>query len=329
MRTIELQDIIDSIDIVEYIGQYIDLEEQNNEHVGLCPFHSEATPSLTITSETQLFYCFGCGAGGSVLTFIQKYNKCSMREAISLLKNYANITEDTETTVRLNAAKTIKKYKQNKRAKERSSHKVLNDNIVDQYENDRTKLKIWNDEGISYDVLEKYKVRYDPFSDRLVYPIKDINGNIICMKGRTLNPEWKQLKLRKYTYFQSVGDLDLFFGYYEHIEDIVNKKEIIIFEGEKSVMLLETWGITNSVAMLTSHLNPLQLLILIKLGVKVVFALDKNVNILKDENIQKLKRYVKIEYTYDSNNVLGEKDAPVDKGIEVWNKLYSKRRVLR
>ncbi len=327
----ELQDIIDSVDIVEYINQYIDVEEQNGEMFGLSPFQSEITPSFSITPETQLFYDFSSGKGGSILTFIQLYHKCSMREAIKILKEYANITDDTEyVDKRLSATKTIKKFRQVefKRKKMGATKKALPTDIMQQYENDRDKLFIWSDEGISYDVMEKYQVRYDPFSDRIVFPIRDLNGNIISIKGRTLDPEYKEKRLRKYTYFQRIGELDLFFGYFEHYDEIIKQREVIIYEGEKSVMLAETWGIKNTLAMLTSHLNPLQLPILIKLGVRVVFALDNNVDVRQDENIMKLKRFLKIEYVRDTSKTLREKDAPVDFGLDFWNQLYNERRAL-
>ena len=80
---------------------------------------------------------------------------------------------------------------------------------------------------------------------------------------------------------------------------------------------------------LTSHLSSNQLKILVKLGVRVVFALDKEVRIRDDRNIEKLKRYVNVEYIYDWGDLLGEKDAPVDKGREVFKKLYDNRLTLR
>jgi DNA primase len=228
----------------------------------------------------------------------------------------------------LSATKTIKKYKQalNKKAPAKHSHLPIDE--MNKYENNKEKLKIWTDEGISYDVMEKYQVRYDPVDNRIVFPIKDINGNIICTKGRTLYPDWKEKGLRKYTYKQSIGDLDFFFGHYEHLDEIKKANELILFEGEKSVMLMESWGFYNTGAILTSHLNDYILPILIKLGVRIVFALDKEIDIQKDENIKKLSRFVKVEYIYDKDKLLEPKMAPVDKGKEKWLLLYEGRRSL-
>jgi len=324
----EIQDIIDKVDIVEYIQQFIDLKKQSNgEYVALCPFHTEKTPSFTITPRTQLFYCFGCGAGGNVLNFIQKYNKCSYGDAIIILKQYANITEDC-IDLRLSATKIIKKYRKLPNIKTCIKHSFLPVDEMDKYENDKSKLKIWADEGISYEVMEKYQVRYDPVNNRIVFPVRDNDGNIISVKGRTLHPDWKEKKLRKYTYYNQIGDVDFIFGFYEHKDYILQSKEIILFEGEKSVMLMESWGFYNTGAILTSHLNDFILQTLIKLGVRAVFALDKDVDIKADKNIKKLSHFVKVEYIYDKNNLLEPKMSPVDLGKDIWLQLYEGRRSL-
>jgi len=321
----ELQDIIDSVNIVDYISQYIDLSEENGEMFGLSPFKTENTPSFSITPETQLFYDFSSGIGGNVLTFIQKYHKCDIYKAIELLKKYANITEEY-VDLRLSATKVLKKYKTPENKKPLTQHKILPLNKMSNYENNKSKLQGWVDEGISYEILEKYQVKYDPFDNRIVFPIRDLVGNIISVKGRTLNPDFKEKRIRKYTYFQEIGDIDFIFGYFEHLDIIKEKKEVIVFEGEKSVMLAETWDVCNTGAILTSHLNDFQLLILIKLGVRVVFALDKEIDISTDKNIKKLARFVKVEYIKDTNNYLALKDAPVDKGYITFKELYEGRK---
>lgn len=91
-------------------------------------------------------------------------------------------------------------------------------------------------------------------------------------------------------------------------------------------MLADSWGVHNTAALLTSHLNPYQLKILAKLGCRVVFALDKGINVREDENIRRLKRYVQVEYVWDKDNLLNDKEAPVDRGQEVWEILYKERR---
>lgn len=91
------------------------------------------------------------------------------------------------------------------------------------------------------------------------------------------------------------------------------------------MLIAKTWGVNNCGALLTSHLNPNQMKILARLGVRVVFALDKEVDIKKDHNIRRLKQYVNVEYLWDKDNELDEKDAPVDKGKDVFGRLYQRR----
>jgi hypothetical protein len=105
----------------------------------------------------------------------------------------------------------------------------------------------------------------------------------------------------------------------------MEKREIILFEGAKSVMLADTWGVTNAAALLTSHLNPHQLIILAQLACRAVFALDKGVSIKDDENIRRLKRFIEIEFVWDMSGLLDDKMSPVDSGLEAWEKLYNSR----
>jgi len=220
---------------------------------------------------------------------------------------------------------TCKRFKQPKASRKESASTILPNDYMERYEKRDDKLAIWEQEGISRASLDKFQVYYDSFSDRLVYPIRNIEGKIVNIGGRTLDPLWKEKKQRKYTYFHSWGTMDTIYGLVENMEHILKSREVILFEGCKSVLLADTWGIHNAGAILTSHLNPNQMKILARLGCRVVFALDKDVRIREDHNIGKLKQYVNVEYLWDREDLLDEKDAPVDKGLEVFKKLYDQR----
>lgn len=321
----ELSDLIESVDILEYISQYAEFTEKNGEYWALSPLKDENTPSFSIRRETNSFYDFSSGVGGNVITFIRFYHKCNYSKAINILKEYLGVTGEIKPTKRLAALEVAKRFKVKDKKPKDSKSTVLPNDYMERYEKKADKLAIWEAEGISLDSMAKFQVYYDSFSDRLVYPIKNLNGEIINVSGRTLDREWKEKKLRKYTYFKPLGILDTIYGFSDNLEDIQKAGEIIIFEGAKSVMLADSWGIHNTGAILTSHLNPYQLKILASLGVRVVFALDKDVAIREDHNIKKLKQYVTVEYLWDKENLLADKDAPVDKGLEVFKKLYAER----
>ena len=122
--------------------------------------------------------------------------------------------------------------------------------------------------------------------------------------------------------------MDVVYGLYENLEFIKSLDRIIIFEGCKSVLIADTFGIHNTGALLTSHLSPYQMKILASLGCKVTFALDKEIDVRQDKNIQKLKQYVNVDYLWDRNVLLDDKDSPVDKGKEVFERLYECRKLL-
>ena len=322
----ELNDLLESIDIVEYISQFVDLEERNAEFWGLSPFSDEKTPSFSVRRETGSFYCFSSGIAGNLYTFVRYYNRCSPREAVEILKKYAGVDGEIQTPrEKLSATKTCRKFAPPKKTQKESKATILPDNYMERYERPPEKLAVWEQEGISKASLDKFQVCYDSFSDRLVYPIRDVSGKIVNIGGRTLDPDWKEKKLRKYTYFASWGTINTIYGLSENMQNIKEKGEIILFEGCKSVLLADTWGIHNTGAILTSHLSQNQMKILAKLGCRVVFALDKDVNVREDHNIKKLKQFVNVEYFWDWQDLLDEKDAPVDKGQEVFEELYEQR----
>lgn len=323
----DLSELIESIDIVDYISQFVELEEKNGEFWGLSPFKDEKTPSFSVRRESGSFYDFSSGIGGSVVTFTQYYYRITKREAIERIKKMV-CGEGVELTpmTHIEATKSCKKYAIKPHIKRPVNRAVFRPGYMEKYEIRKDKLEVWENEGISKDILDKFCVRYDSFSDRLVYPIHDLYGNIINIGGRTLDPDWKSKGLRKYTYFSGwEGGMGVIYGLYENMDSIIEKKEVIIFEGCKSVLIAASWGINNTGALLTSHLNPAQMVILAKLGVRVVFALDKDVKIKNDHNISRLKRYVNVDYIYDRDDLLDEKDSPVDKGIDKFRNLYANK----
>ena len=322
----ELRDLIESTDIVAYISQFVELEQRGEEYWGLSPFKEEKTPSFSVRPSPPRFFDYSSGIGGNVFTFIKYYFKCSSAEAVKKLQEYSGL--DGELAFRpnkLDAVQSFRKFQPPRKQQKESKGVVLPDDYMLRYEKRPDKLEVWRGEGISEASLEKFQVFYDAFSDRLVYPIRNPSGQIVNVGGRTLDPDWKAKKLRKYTYFFSWGSLETIYGLSENLEAIKAKREIILFEGAKSVMIADGWGIHNTGAILTSHLNPAQLKLLARLGCRVVFALDKDVDVRKDFNIQKLTQYVNVEYISDKNNLLSEKDSPVDQGEEVFRRLYEQR----
>ena len=329
----DIQELLESIDVIDFFSQYTELEQRDREWWGLTPFQEEKTPSFSVDPEKHIYYCFSTGQGGNVIDFLKQYYGISTREAFKKLEEYLGedgITLSTKN--KLPATTVCKKYRKKKRNEKENKAKVLPENIMDKYIVDEH-LKIWEEEGISKEILQILQVKYDPFANRLVYPIRNLDGKIVNIGGRTLCPDWKERGLKKYNYYQSWGSINVIYGLYESLVNetgILSTHNLTIFEGAKSVMLANTWGIRDCGAILTSHLSVNQTRILLTLctkhNISVTFALDKEVDVMKDKHIMMLKKYINVYYLFDKEGLLPDsKMAPVDMGEEVFRKLFDQR----
>lgn len=324
----DIIELIQQIDIVDYISQYVELEEKGGEFWGISPFTDppEHTPSFSVRRETNTWYDFSSGQGGNVYTFAKLYLKCSGTEAVEALEKFAGVDGEKITRApKMSAVLVARAFAKPIRRVKEDKTTVLSPDVMERYEKNPDKLSLWRNEGISDASLERFQVRYDRFSNAIVYPIRDPDGKIVNIGGRTLDPAFKEKGMRKYFYLKPWGTLKTIYGLAENKEEILKKREIILFEGCKSVMKADTWGIRNCGAILTSHLSQEQMKLLMKLGCRVVFALDKEIRVHQDHNIQRLKRFVSVEYLFDTQNLLEEKDSPADRGEEVFRKLYERR----
>lgn len=331
-----LEDLIRSVDLVDYVSRFTELEQRGRELWGLSPLKDENTPSFSIDPEKQCFYDFSSGKSGGIIQFIESYYNCSTYKAIKKLEEYVKTNGiNVKKSNTPDGIRICKKFQRRKTDICRSvEQKVLPERIMDKYIWSEDKFDSWIREGISIDILKKYGVRYDPLTDRIVYPIRNIKGEIINIGCRTLDPNYKSKGLRKYSYIQDWnGGMEVIYGLYENLETVKEKGYLILFEGAKSVLKAASWGIFNTGAILTSHLNQHQIRILLLTcnlnNVAVVFAFDKDVNIADDKNIQKLKNYLRVYYLKDTENLLDEKDSPVDKGFEVFKRLCRNKKMLR
>lgn len=327
----ELLELVQSIDAVDFFSQYTELTQRGREWWGLTPFQDEKTPSFSVDPDRKIFYCFSTGCGGNALDFLQLYYHCTFKDAVKILENYCGIdAESLANNKRLAATKVCKRFKHKGVINDKSiSSKVLPETYMDKYIK-HSHLDDWLNEGMSQDVLDKFQVRYDPLSNRIVYPIRNLVGEIVNVGGRTLEPNWKDKGLKKYCYYQSWGKISVIYGMYENIDSILESRNLILFEGCKSVLIANTWGIENCGAILTSHLGKGQMMTLLefcsKNRVSLTFALDKEINISNDKNIEKLKKYLNIYFLWDRDNLLPDpKMSPVDMGKEVFEKLLCQK----
>lgn len=187
----------------------------------------------------------------------------------------------------------------------------------------------WIEEGIPPYIQSLYDVRVDKDRKRWLLPSYDEQGNLITVQGRTYINNYEELKIPKYLYYKLNGDIVLnsnLYGLNISNKHIKSKREVILVEGAKSAMKAYEYGFKNVVAIQGSKITDKQVDKILSLGVDVVLALDKDKKFkdIKGE-LNKLKPYLNCYYILDKD-LLDKKDSPVDKGKEVFEKLYGGKR---
>ncbi len=324
-----LKEIDDRADLIEYVSQTMELEQKGDNLWAHCPKHVDETPSLSFSIKDGFYHCFSCGRSGRMIWWLYDYEGLSFDDAVAKAARLANmdITKicQSETAIYLKklnqmAAKTPVKVQ----------HPVLNASEYEKYKKEQ--IPEWLEEGIEQNVMDLFGIRVDPWQNRIVYPVYDVDGNLINIKGRTRYPNYKELRLSKYINYFKVGCMDYFQGLNITLTYVKQQNEIIIFESVKSVMKAFGWGYRYCASAETHSLSDEQLALLIRLKVNVVFAWDTDVSYF-DSDIKKqinaLKRITNVYVIDDPDKLLGgkeSKNAPVDCGKEVWETLYAKKR---
>jgi len=321
-----IQEIIKKINLVEYIGQYVELKQHGKDYFGICPFHKETDASFSISPEKNIWYCFGCNSGYTIIDFVMKYHKVRFPKAIEYLLEYSKL-EIKDIKQEAEIIRLLKCFTFKKDLKE-VQHEILPNDIMNSYI--KKPIQEWIEEGIKEEIMEKYGVRYDENANRAVFPIHDRYGNIINIKGRTLYKNYKELGISKYIYYYPLGCNDFLYGLSFKYDKIKEINEVIIVEGSKSVWKLEGWGVDNVLSLETNRINEYQIRLLLELKSNITIALDKGVHV-KDirKNFGKLSKFTNVYVMYDTEGLLDDKDAPCDKGKEVWDRLYSNKIKLR
>ena len=214
-----IDDIKNNINIVDIISQYVVLKRKGRNYFGLCPFHNEKSPSFSVSESKQIFHCFGCGAGGDALGFLQKIENISFNEALEMLADKANITLPKLETSKEEQAKLImqeKIYEINKISAEYFHQNLYKptakpaQEYVKKRKLDNATLKKFQigyagnfdelykelkehgfkDEEIFESKLvlkSKNGIPNDAFKKRLMFPIKDVKDRVIAFGGRALD----------------------------------------------------------------------------------------------------------------------------------------------
>ena len=319
-----LQEINASVDLLEYVSQSIEMEKRGRDYFGHCPLHVDNTPSFSITPSKNSYYCFSCGRSGGIIGYLMDYEHLRFDDAVDKAAKLGNM--DLSKMCKSQTMTFLKKTKNLMREKEQIVHEVLSANELSKYSHED--ITEWIDEGILQEVMDLFEVRINDRDNRIVYPVYDINGNLINIKGRTRYKNYKELRIPKYINYYPIGTMDYFQGLNLTLPFIKDQNEMIIFESVKSVMKAYGWGYKNCASAEKHTITDEQLKLLVRLRVNIVFAFDSDIS-YSDKDIKKtidvLKRITNVYIIYDRKGLLGGKDAknaPVDLSREIWEQLY-------
>ncbi len=299
----EINSIRQSSNIVDIIGSYISLTQKGKNYFCVCPFHNDHSPSMSVSEDKQIYKCFSCGATGNVFTFVENYENVSFAESVSIVakKSGINLSKDLvskkETTNDNNYKimdTALKFYQNNINTKEGQIAKDylikrnINENIINEFriglslDNVDSLLKVLEKKNyskndlISLGLINKTGVNYyDVFRKRIIFPLEDINGNVVGFSGRIYKSESDSKYVNtKETIIFKKGEL--LFNYHRAKIEVKQKKQIIIVEGFMDAIRLYSEGIRNVVALMGTSLTINQSNFLKKLRCKIVLCLDND-----------------------------------------------------
>ncbi|MCX5801145.1 MAG: DNA primase [Candidatus Eisenbacteria bacterium] len=269
-----LEKVREACDIVEIVGEHVTLRKSGQNFKGLCPFHSERTPSFVVSPSKEVFHCFGCGAGGNVFTFVMQVENLSFVEAVRSLAKRKGIElpverseTDSLTQSLLSATEfAVSFYKQQlaappgKKAREYLKSRALNEGELQEFalgyappgwDNLLNAARKHFSEGILLQAgllvaRESGSGAYDRFRDRLMFPILGTGGKPIGFGGRALDgSESKYMNSSDSPVFQKGSIL---YGLYQSKQEIRAKESAIVVEGYTDLLSLFTNGFKNVVA---------------------------------------------------------------------------------
>lgn len=318
MQVESLEELKEKIKIYDVISKYVNLRWDGVNYVGLCPFHQEKTPSFKVSPSKNRFHCFGCGTSGSIIDFIMLWYNKPIHWVVEFLCKEFNMNLIEQPNI-------IKESRRYRPEREYISEKgvQLRDNSMDEFPENHH-IDEWIAEGIDEDILTEHNVRYDVDRTRILFPLYDEQNprTMVAIKYRNLwtnNP--------KYGLTNKMGKKTFLYWWGPNIKYIKEEGECILVESEKSVMKLESIGIRNCVAVMSHTISKEQMATLISAQTKsVVIAMDKDVPYKEImEYFGVLKHYANCSIMLDRENLLGEKEAPIDRGKDIWTRIYENR----
>ena len=296
----EIKNIQNSANIAEIINSYISLEKKGKNYFGVCPFHDDHNPSMSVNVEKGIFTCFVCHKTGTVFTFVQDYLNIPFLEAvkvvadkigITLSAGYKTVSKYDKHYEALDLA--IKFYQNNLRssegteAREYLNKRGINDEIIDEFnigfapKNYDTIVKLLTSKGFDENTLletgliNRNNTLYDIFRDRITFPIHNARGNPVGFSARIYKDidEAKYVNTKETVIFKKG---EILFNYHRAQNEARRLKYLVVVEGQMDAIRLYASGIKNVVATMGTALTSYHADLLKKTNVKIILCMDND-----------------------------------------------------
>lgn len=306
------------------------------------PIGAEGSMKLYYYKDSKLFYCYTqCNCTYDIFGLLEQIAKVNNNSINFIeMKNYVAEVVNYREKIELGNEtpyESVSDYYRRKKA--RLPYKIFNKNVLNYFP--FRPVVEWLNAGITEETLWKYNIRYYPAENRIIIPCFDEDSNLVGIRYRALEEidmafgKYHPLILEnvKYIFLQS----QFCYGLWNTKAAIARTKKAIVFEGEKSVMLLDNYEDNCSVSVFGSNISKAQILSLIRAGAReITIAFDKeNVDMRSkrsSEYFAKIRAvargfspYCNMSFIFDFDNLLRHKDSPIDRGKEIFDELYNKR----
>ena len=289
--------IREKIDIVDIIGERLPLTKKGKNYWGICPFHDDNNPSMSVSRDKQIYKCFSCGAAGNVFNFIMNYDHMDFRDALVYLGNRCGVdvkgVKKSSSNTRFNKMYeaydiSLKYYVNNlnsgagKKAREYLNNRKIDDKLIKKYEiglslansNDLTNLltkksydiNMINEIGLSND-------KHDVYNDRIMFPLHDTYGKCVGFSGRIYDSssDSKYVNTKESPIFKKG---EMLYNYHRVKEECRKKNYVIVMEGFMDVIRASSVGINNCVALMGTSMTKEQLNLIKRLSSNIILCLD-------------------------------------------------------
>lgn len=306
-----IEQVRNNTDIVDVISEYVQLTKRGRNFFGLCPFHGEQTPSFSVTQEKQIFHCFGCGAGGNVITFLMDIENLAFQDAVSKLGGRIGITiaesSSSRDETKAPVSKEVTLMKQAHHfASEYYHHLLLHT------EEGENALNYLEERGFSKEIIEKYKIGwslpswealttllerkgmdlqeiektgliirkenelkyFDRFRGRIMFPVYDESGSVIAFSGRILQKSDEDAKYLNSPESPIFQKSQVLYNLDKARLEIRKHQNIVVFEGFLDVIAASKAGITNGVATMGTALTSQHIIKINRLTSNVTLCYD-------------------------------------------------------